>query len=105
MVWHNVEIARWIGIPIIDCGRDPLPIQRKCAKRSLDCPSRAQRMRVIALRPAHRNSLRMVAEHLSYRRRFGTVIELGRTGVRVDIIDLLGCEFRVRERFAHGANA
>ena len=47
----------------------------------------------------------MVAEHLSYRRRFGTVIELGRTGVRVDIIDLLGCEFRVRERFAHGANA
>ena len=46
----------------------------------------------------------MIAEHLFYRRSFRAVVELGRAGVCVDVIDLLGCEFRVRERFAHRAD-
>jgi hypothetical protein len=46
----------------------------------------------------------MIAEYLFYRRGFRAVVELGRTGVRVDVIDLFGLEFRVRERFAHRTN-
>ena len=47
----------------------------------------------------------MIAEHLFNRRRFRAVVELCRTGVRVDVIDLLRRQLRVRERFAHRANA
>ena len=89
MVWHHVEIARWIGVLIIDGRRNPLPIQRKCAKRRFDCAGRAERMRVITFCPAYRNSPRMVAKYLFDRRRFRAVVELCRTGVRVDVIDLL----------------
>jgi hypothetical protein len=47
----------------------------------------------------------MIAEHLFNRCRFRTVVELRRTGVRVNIIDLLTRQLRVRKRFAHRANA
>ncbi len=105
MVWHHVEIARWVGVLIIDGRRNPLPIQRKCAKRRFDCARRAERMRIITLGPAYGNAPCMIAEHLFNRRRFRAVVELRRTGVRVDVIDLLRRQLRVRERFAHRANA
>ena len=105
MVRHHVQIARWVGILIIDRRRNPLPFQRKRAKRRFDCARRAERMRIIALRPAYGNASRMIAEHLFNRRRFRAVVELCRTGVRIDVIDLLGHQLRVRERFAHRANA
>ena len=89
MVWHHVEIARWIGVLIIDGRRNPLSIQRKRAKRRFDCAGRAERMRVIALGPAYGNAPCVIAEHLFNRRRFRAVVELCRTGVRVDVIDLL----------------
>ena len=105
MVGHHVEIARWVGVLIIDGRRNPLPVQRKCAKRRFDCAGRAERMRIITLGPAYGNATCMIAEHLFNRRRFRAVVELCRTGVRVDVIDLLRPQLRVRERFAHRANA
>ena len=105
MIWHHVEIARWIGVLIIDGRRNPLPIQGKRAKRRFDCTRRAERMRIITLGPAYRNAARMIAEHLFNRRRFRAVVELCRTGVCVDVINLLRLQLRVRERFAHCANA
>ena len=62
-------------------------------------------MRVIPFRPADWYPLRMLAEHLFDRHRFGAVIQLRRAGVRVDIIDLLRRKPCVVERFAHGAHA
>ena len=105
MVRHDIEIARRIGILIIDGRRNPLPIQRKCAKRRFDRAGRAERMRVIALGSAHGNALRVIAEHLFDRRRFRAVVELRRAGVGVDVIDLLRRQLRVGQRFAHRANA
>ena len=90
MIRHDVEIAGWIGILVIDRRRNPLPIQRKRTKRRFDRAGRAERMRIITLGPAYRNAPRMIAEHLFDRRRFRAVVELGRTGVRIDVIDLLG---------------
>ena len=46
----------------------------------------------------------MLAKHLFDRGRFCAVVELGRTGVRVDVIDLLRRQLGVRERFTHCAN-
>ena len=46
----------------------------------------------------------MLAKHLFDRRGLRAVVELGRTGVGVDVIDLFGRQLRVRERFAHCAN-
>ena len=104
MIRNDVEIARWVGILIIDCRRDPLPMQRERANCRFDCARRAQRMRVITLGAAYGNAPGVIAEHVFYRRGFRAVVELGRTGVRVDVIDLLGCEFRIRKSFAHGTN-
>jgi hypothetical protein len=104
MIWHNVEIACWVGISIVDRGRDPLLIQSERTKRCLDGARRAERMRVKTFRPAHGNSMGVFAEHLFDRGRFRAVVKPSRAGVRVDVIDLLGCELRIRERFAHGAN-
>ena len=78
MVWHHVEIARWIGVLIIDGRRNPLSIQRKRAKRRFDCAGSAERMRVIALGPAYGNAPCVIAEHLFNRRRFRTVVKLRR---------------------------
>ena len=44
---------------------------------------------------ADRNLMSVISEDLLDRHRFGAVVELGRTGVRVDVIDLLGRELRV----------
>jgi hypothetical protein len=105
MVWHHVEIARWVGVLIIDGRRNPLPIQRKCAKGRFDCARRTEGMRIITLGPSLGNATCMIAEHLLDRRRFRAVVELCRTGVRVDVIDLLRRQLRVGERFSHRANA
>src|ERR1043165_7519275 len=98
MVWHYVEIACWIGILIIDSRRDPLPIQRKCAECRFNGASRAERMCVITFRPAYRNTACMFTEYLFDRGGFRAVVELCRAGVRVDVIDLLGRQLRVRQR-------
>src|SRR5262249_7903808 len=89
VIGHHIEITCRILISIVDCGRDPMPIQSERAKRRLDRTGRAERMRVVTFSSTDRDSPRMLAEHVFDRRRFGTVVELGGTGVRVDVIDLL----------------
>src|SRR5262249_5034324 len=105
VVWDNIEIARWIGILIIDRRRNPLPIQRECAKRRFNCTCRAERMRIITLGPTYRDAPCMIAEYLFDRRRFRAVVKLCRTGVRVDVIDLLRRQLSVRQRFTHRTDA
>src|SRR5438132_5884472 len=97
MIRHNIEIACRIGIFIVNCRWNPLPIQGKCAKRCLDGAGRAQWMRVIAFRSADCDSLCMLAKALFDRRGFRAVVELGGGGVWVDVIDLSGRYLWVRE--------
>ena len=61
-------------------------------------------MRVITLRPAHWNLLGVLAQNFFDRHRLGAVVQLGRAGMRVHVIDLLGRDLRVCERIAHRAN-
>ena len=46
----------------------------------------------------------MFAKNLLDRHRLGAVVELSRAGMRVDVVDLLGCELRVGQRMSHRAN-
>ena len=62
-------------------------------------------MRVIAFCSADRNLFGALAQNFLDRHRLGAVVELGRARVRVHVIDLLGCDVRVRERVTHGADA
>ena len=104
VIRHDIEIARRIGILIIDRRRDPLSIQRERTKCGLDRTGRAERMRVIPLRSAHRNLFGVFAKNFFDRHCFGAVVQLGRACVRVDVIDLLGRDLRICERIAHRAN-
>ena len=90
MIRDDVEITCGIGISIIDSRGNPLAIYGERAKRRLDGACRAQRMRVITFRSADSDSLGVLAKHLFDRRRFRAVVEPGRAGVRVDVIDLVG---------------
>src|SRR5216110_3270152 len=101
---NHIEIASRIGILIIDRRRDPLSIQRERTKCGLDRTGRAERMRVIPLRSAHRNLFGVLAQNFFDRHRLRAVVQLRRAGMRVHVIDLLGRELRVCERIAHRAN-
>ena len=61
-------------------------------------------MRVITFGSSNWDSPRVFAKHLFDRSCFRAVIELGRTGVRVDVIDLVGRQVGVREGLTHRAN-
>ncbi len=104
MIRDDVEITCGIGISIIDSRGNPLAIYGECTERRLDGAGRAERVRVITFRSADSDSLGMVAKDLFDRRRFRAVIELRRTGVCIDVVDLLGHQLRVCERFSHRTN-
>src|SRR5438128_9320969 len=105
MIRDDVEITCGIGISIIDSRGNPLAIYGERAKRRLDGACRAQRMRVITFRSADSDSLDVFGKHLFDRRRFRAVIELVRTGVRVNGGDLLGRQLGVSVRSSHSPNA
>src|SRR5262249_10147803 len=102
---NDVEIARLIRMIVMQSRRNMLMLQRKGANRGLDRAGRSQRMRRKCLCSTHRNSSRMCAKALFDGEGFGRVVQLRRTSVRVDVIDLFGTKFRIGQSFAHRADA
>src|SRR2546430_16486116 len=105
MIRHNIEIACRIGIFIVNCRWNPLPIQGKCAKRCLDGAGRTQWMRVIAFRSADCDSLCMFAKDLFDRRRFRAVVELCLAGVCVAVYVLLWRKLCFVDIFVYSTDA
>src|SRR5947207_4257473 len=102
---NDIEIARLIRVFAVQSWRNVLMLERERANRGLDRASRSQRMRSKCLRTTYRNSSRVFAKDLLDREGLGRIIQLCRTGVRVDVIDLIGSKLRIGQRFAHGADA
>ena len=105
VIWNNIEIAGRIGVAVIQGWRNPSFLQSERTDRRFHRTRRPQRMRGVRLRAAHRQGQGTVAEHLFDRHRLGAVVESGRAGVRVDVIDLGRREPRISQRSSHRAYA
>ena len=74
MVGNNVEVARRIGIFVIDRWRNPLSIQRERADRRFNGAGRTERVGGVTLCSAHRNFPRVFAKNLLDLHRLGAVV-------------------------------
>src|SRR6202011_855197 len=72
---QKIKIARVVRNLKIDCGREPLLLERERADGCLDRSGRAESMAVVTLGPAHRDSIRAIAHHFLDRHCFGRVVE------------------------------
>src|SRR5215210_3855849 len=85
---QKVKIARIIGNGEVHGRWKPFLLHRQRANCRLDRARRAERMAVISLCAAHRQTVRVVAEHVLDRERFSWIVERSGAAVGVDVIDL-----------------
>src|SRR5205085_3448026 len=100
---QKIKIAGFVRNLKVDGRRQPFALYRQRANRSLDRAGRAKCVSVVALRPAQRNFVGAVTEHLFDRQRLGRVVERGRAAVSVDVIDLVSGDLGILEREPHRA--
>src|ERR1700745_1251664 len=88
-LWHIIQVALWIGIIEINRRRNLAVMhgdQCRCDSRS---SARALRVPNLGLECRHRRAVRAISQRQLQRPRLDAIIELRRSAVKIDIIDLL----------------
>ena len=105
LVGNEIEIAARRGIVEVERRRDHAVIDGEDGEDQLDAAGGAQQVADGRLGRRHREPPGIGAEEALDRAQLDLVAERRRRAVRVDVVDLVGVEFRGPERVRHGAVA
>src|SRR6266702_1186785 len=102
LIGHIVEVALRVGVFIVDRRVDHAAVDREQRCDRLDRAGGAEQVTDHGLGAADRDLVCMVAERKLQRLRFSRVVELCRSSVRVDVIDVVRFESGIAQRQGHG---
>ena len=100
---HVVQVALRVRVLQVDRRVDDAVIDAEDRRDRLDGSGRTQEVPDHRLCARDGDLLRTIAHDPLDRRGFGFIVELGRGPVGVDVVDLLGTDVGILERFCHGA--